>query len=294
MAMGARPGETAARVGIVVVTRDRREELLATLGRLAALAERPPIVVVDNASADGSAAAAADRFPGVDVVALRVNLGGAARNVGVRRLATPYVAFADDDSWWAPGALPRAVAALDAHPSVGVLQGRILVGPHERLDPTCAEMARSPLPPGDALPGPRLLGFIACGAVVRRAAFLAAGGFHPRLGVGGEEELLALRLAAAGLDIAYDAEVVAHHHPSPARDGARRRRRMARNRLWSAWLARRPRGAVGETGRVLGAAARDAAARGGALDALRGVGWVARERVAIPREVERARRLLDR
>ena len=35
------------------------------------------------------------------------------------------------------------------------------------------------------LPGPRVLGFVACGAVVRRSPFLAAGGFSSKLGIGG-------------------------------------------------------------------------------------------------------------
>jgi hypothetical protein len=48
------------------------------------------------------------------------------------------------------------------------------------------------------LPGPPVLGFIACGGIVRRAAFLEVGGFNSRLGVGGEEELLAVDLTARG------------------------------------------------------------------------------------------------
>jgi N-acetylglucosaminyl-diphospho-decaprenol L-rhamnosyltransferase len=37
-----------------------------------------------------------------------------------------------------------------------------------------------------------VLGFVACGAVVRRSAFLEADGFHPRFEVGGEESILVL------------------------------------------------------------------------------------------------------
>src|SRR3712207_8738424 len=40
------------------------------------------------------------------------------------------------------------------------------------LDPTCVAMARSPLDVGTSLPGPAVLGFVACGAVVRRDAYL--------------------------------------------------------------------------------------------------------------------------
>jgi hypothetical protein len=110
---------------------------------------------------------------------------------------------------------------------------------HPDVQVVCQEMADSPLQPADDLPGPPLLGFIACGAVVRRDAFLEVGGFDARLGVGGEEELLALDLAARGWGLAYVDEVVAHHYPSPSRDPADRRRLLVRNALWSACSAAR-------------------------------------------------------
>jgi GT2 family glycosyltransferase len=118
------------------------------------------------------------------VVGLRRNRGGAARTVGARLVDSPYVAFSDDDSWWAPGALGQAAELLDRHPRLAVLAARVLVGPDRRRDPVCDEMAHSPLGRAADLPGPSVLGFIACGAVVRRSAFLEVGGFHARLGVG--------------------------------------------------------------------------------------------------------------
>ena len=69
-----------SRVTVVVATRNRRGELLRTLGMLTRLPERPPVIVVDNGSADGSAEAAAQSFPGVEIVALARNAGTAARN----------------------------------------------------------------------------------------------------------------------------------------------------------------------------------------------------------------------
>ena len=43
------------RVTVAVITHDRREELARALGRLAALPSRPEVIVVDNASSDGTA-----------------------------------------------------------------------------------------------------------------------------------------------------------------------------------------------------------------------------------------------
>ena len=100
---------STAPVAVVIATRNRSTELLGTLTRLRALQEQPPIVVVDNGSTDGTSALVRDNYPGVQLVGLRRNRGAAARTVGARLVHSPYVAFSDDDSWWAPGALSRAV-----------------------------------------------------------------------------------------------------------------------------------------------------------------------------------------
>jgi GT2 family glycosyltransferase len=280
----------AARVGIVVLTHDRRDDVLATLARLAALPERPPIVVVDNASCDGTAEAVARRFPSVDVVRLAKNTGAAGRNVGLLRLRTPYAALCDDDTWWAPGGLARAAAVLDRHPRLAIVTARVLVGPEEREDPTCAIMAASPVPPfAPGLPGMPLLGFLAGASVVRREPLLAVGGFEPRLFIGGEEKLLAVDLAAAGWAMAYVDDLVVHHHPSAARDAAARRRLLARNAVWFAWLRRPVPSALRTTGRIL----RERSGRRGCVNALGGVGWVLRRRRVVPPHIEGALRRLD-
>jgi GT2 family glycosyltransferase len=280
------------RVAVVIATRNRGPELLGTLTRLRALHEQPPIVVVDNGSTDGTAELVRAHHPDVQVVGLRRNRGAAARTVGARLVDSPYVAFSDDDSWWAPGALARAVQLLDRHPRLAVLAARVLLGPGRRLDPVCQEMADSPLQPADDLPGPPLLGFIACGAVVRRDAFLEVGGFDARLGVGGEEELLALDLAARGWGLAYVDEVVAHHHPSPSRDPADRRRLLVRNALWSAWLRRPLGGAARQTAHLAALAVHQPGAWPGVLLAMGGLPWVLRERRPVSRELEAALRTL--
>ena len=232
------------RLGIVIVTRNRVATLLGTLARLTALPEAPALVVVDNASTDGTTAAVRRTFPAVAVIALARNHGGVARNYGVRYLERDYLAFADDDSWWAPGSLARAVALFERHPRLGLLMSRVLVGPEERLDPACAAMARSPLPRPPDLPGAPLLGFVACGAIVRRATFLDIGGFHPRFGTGGEEAWVAMNLAAQDWHPAYVEAVVSHHHPSASRPNMRERYiEGISDRLWEAWL-RRPLGSA--------------------------------------------------
>ena len=281
------------RVSVVVITRDRASDLLNALGHLAALPERPRILVVDNDSSDGTAAAVRARFPGVEVIELAENRGAAARTVAVERVTTPYVAFADDDSWWAPGALARAADALDAHPRLALVNAHILVGPGEHDDPICLEMAQSPLPPGPGQPGHPLLSFIACAAMVRRDAYLAVGGFHPRLSVGGEEEIVGHDLAGAGWQMSYLPDIVVHHHASVNRDAHGRRATGIRNTLWTIWLRRPARSALVRSARQIRRLPRDRVTLLGLAQALAGARWVLRERRVSPPHVEAARRLLE-
>lgn len=277
----------------MIATRNRREQLEQTLDRLSELPERPAIVVVDNGSQDSTAATVRSRPEPLRVVGLADNRGGAARNVGAELARTPYVAFSDDDSWWQPGALARAERLLDADARIALLAARVLVEPEGRLDPTCLAMAASPLQGDARLPGPRVLGFLACGAIVRRSAFLAVGGFHARLGVGGEEELLALDLAEAGYELVYAGDVVAHHQPDRRRRPGRARITV-RNELLVTWL-RRPLGsALRRTGSLLVAQGRERQAALGAIDALRAVPWVLSERRPVGARLERGLRTLDR
>jgi GT2 family glycosyltransferase len=281
-----------ARVSVVVLTHERADEVLRSLRYLAASSAAPPLIVVDNASRDGTAERVAREFPQARLVRLPRNLGAAGRNLGVTRAATPYVAFCDDDVWWADGALARAADLLDAHADLAVVAARVLVGADERVDPTCEFMAASPLD-ARGLPGPALIGFMAGACVTRVRAFREAGGYEARLCIGAEESLLGLDLAARGWRMVYAADVVAHHHPSVARDPARRRMLLARNRIWIAWLRLSSALAWRETR----AALREAKAHGVLARTLwrtlGGLGWVASRRRPVAPNVERMYRAVQ-
>lgn len=279
------------RVGIVMITHNRSEEVLHSLDRLTRLPERPRIVMVDNGSTDGTAAVVADRFPSVEVVRLDENLGAAGRNLGVDRLETAFVAFSDDDTWWEPGSLRRAADLLEAHPRLAIVTARILVGGEEAS--ICRELEESPLPSEPGLPGYPLVGFLAGASVVRRSAFVEAGGFDRRFFIGGEEEVLALDLIARGWRIRYVPELTLHHAPSPRRDLHRRNWTSVRNALWSAWLRRPWPGAIRKTSAIARTILNDPGTRKGVAAAIAGLPWVLSERRTVPREVERLIRLIE-
>lgn len=278
---------------VVMISRNRREQALKSLGRLVALRPVVDVIFVDNDSSDDSAAAVARAHPQVRVIRLSRNLGACARNVGAAAARTPFVAFSDDDSWWAPHSLERAVTMFEAHSRLALIMGRILVGSDQRLDPVCESMARAPLghPPGMAQP--RILGFVACGAVVRRSALLEVGGFSEIIFFPGEEDLVALDLTRAGWELVYAHDIVAHHDPQPSPARGNRGAKEARSRLLTAWLRRPLLAAVTITVEVLARPPTPSAWRG-LWGALRQLPAVRRERAPLPPWIEHQLGILGR
>jgi GT2 family glycosyltransferase len=281
-----------SRVSLVVLSHNRARQLAETLAQAISLPERPHVIVVDNASDDGSQALVASRFPEIELIALPRNHGAAARNVGARRTASPFIAFSDDDTCWMPGSLQRGCDLLEAYPRIGALNARVLVGLEQREHPACRRMHESPLP-SDGLPGPALTGFLAGAALFRRSAFLQAGGYEPRFFTGAEEGLLALDLMTLGFSIVYAPTLVACHFPVADRDADRRRALVARNELWTAWLRRQPSVAMRRTLEFIATAASSSRPAHLLADAMRGLPWALRNRRVVPPHVEALCQLVD-
>jgi len=285
------------RTTFVIASRDRADELTSVVTRLLDTTECP-ITVVDNASRDESAAAVkriAARAAGrVQLVELDRNLGAVGRNAGVAASTTPYVAFCDDDSWWQPDATVIAEQTFDAYPSVGLLAARTIVLPRDEEDDFSRMLAESPLGHPPHLPGPAILGFMSCAAIVRKTAFEQAGGFSDVLHFRGEEMLLAVDMATLGWDLCYCPALVAMHQPSQVRaTTAAQAARVMRNDVLTTWL-RRPAGhCLRATGTLLTATLRDIEHARAATEAVVRLPAVVRGRRRLPDRIERALELLE-
>jgi N-acetylglucosaminyl-diphospho-decaprenol L-rhamnosyltransferase len=117
-------------LSIVIVSFNARADLEACLTSLRAA---PPaiahdIVVVDNASEDGSVEAAR-AMPGVTVIPLERNVGfAAANNVGIRATLGELILLLNSDTIVPPGAIDALVAQLQRDPSIGVAGPRLIDG----------------------------------------------------------------------------------------------------------------------------------------------------------------------
>jgi GT2 family glycosyltransferase len=196
---------TAAAVSIVIVTRNRRDELRQTLAGLApGCDESWEVIVVANACTDDTAAIVEHDFPWVRLVERDDNTGMAATNFGIEVATAPLVMVLDDDALPAPGAIERALRRFAEDPELHALACAVEEG-------GCVVNANW---------APRTLSFVGCGAFFRRSTLAAIGGYSWDVPWASNERELGCRLILAGHHVAFDPQCVVVH------------RRSAVNRSW--------------------------------------------------------------
>jgi hypothetical protein len=216
---------------VVVVSYNQRERLLACLAAAAAAKPAVRLIVIDNASVDGSAEAAAAAHPDADVIALPENVGfAAAVNRGAAIGEAPYILLLNNDARLGPGALEKMRRALDNERVAAV--GPRLLGPDGQIElsldrtlspwnearfrvlgalygsgrgPMAARVRRRYETSRDVL---SLSG--AC-ILLKREAFDEADGFDQRFFLYAEDVDLCLRLRQSGWRLRYVADAVVEH-----------------------------------------------------------------------------------
>jgi N-acetylglucosaminyl-diphospho-decaprenol L-rhamnosyltransferase len=227
-------------VSVSLVNTNSRELLLACLESLEGTAVE--IVVLDNASEDGSADAVRERFPGVRVIEQRRRAGfGANHNTVIRETTGRYVFVLNEDTASEDWGFDRMVAHLDANPRVAALGPR-LVYPDGRQQ---ASAWRFPSPAIAAL-GLVTLGragvvqstggqtrdvdwSMAAALLLRREALDEVGIFDEGFFIYSEETDLCRRLRRAGWRTQYFPAVTVVHHESQFSVGIPERRI---NEMW--------------------------------------------------------------
>jgi GT2 family glycosyltransferase/O-antigen/teichoic acid export membrane protein len=175
------------------------------------------VIVVDNASADGTPDALAEAFPAVWVLAQDENLGFArAANAGARAATGERLGFVNSDCVARPGSLERLEEFLDAHPDSAAAVPRLLF-PDGAVQHNAARLPTVRTIAAQYLVGrvgdPYRLGELqepvqieACSGatlLIRSADFWAAGGFHEDYFMYVEDVELCRRLAELHRPIHY-------------------------------------------------------------------------------------------
>ncbi|HEV8176082.1 MAG TPA: glycosyltransferase, partial [Gemmatimonadales bacterium] len=119
------PPSTGEVLAVVVLSHNKRDQTLRSIASVRRLRYRPlEVLVVDNASSDGSADAVAAEHPGVHLLRSPVNRGAAGgRNLGadyVKRLDPAYLLFVDDDAVVDVHLAAELVSVMRHDPGVGL------------------------------------------------------------------------------------------------------------------------------------------------------------------------------
>ncbi|WP_407496360.1 glycosyltransferase family 2 protein [Pseudooceanicola sp. MF1-13] len=128
--------QTAPPLSILIVSYNTRALTLACLQSVLDHTATPvQIIVIDNASSDGSAAAIRAQFPQIDVIEATENLGFACANNRAAQVARgEHLLLLNPDTLLRPGAIDAALRVAKAQPKAGIVGGRSLF-PDGRLNP---------------------------------------------------------------------------------------------------------------------------------------------------------------
>lgn len=128
--------ERRPRISVVIVSYNTRDLLSDCLASLREFEPNSQVIVVDNASRDGSEAMVRERFPEVTVIQSGRNAGFAgANNLGIAQAHGDFVVLLNSDTRLMDPALTSAVKWLDQHPNVGATSPKLL-GP-DNLQQSC-------------------------------------------------------------------------------------------------------------------------------------------------------------
>lgn len=209
---GSLPVVLPADLTVVVPVRDR----VGQLSRLLASLQGLDVIVVDDASRDPGAVAAAAAEHGAHLIPLSSNIGPAgARNRGIRAVGTQYVAFVDSDVTVTPEAL-LLMARHFADPRVAAVGPRIRGVPtsgtrqwFERYEESSSSFDFGPR----AMlvrPHTSVAWLPSACLVVRLDDLTAANGFNSDLRIAEDVDLV-WRLSASGRHVRYEPATTAYH-----------------------------------------------------------------------------------
>jgi len=229
-------------VSIVIVTWNRKAEIMETIHSIHTQTyQNIEIVVVDNASTDGTVESLQHNHPEIKVIPLKENLGASAgRNPGITAAQGEIIFLLDSDASLGKDTIQNVVKKFQSRPDIGVIACKVVNASTKELDRIAGWIYSE----RDKLDQDReflSFSFSECGCALRKEVFAKAGLFWDALFFGGEGEELSLRIWDAGYAILYSPESVIYHRVSPNERvaGCQRQYYKLRNMLYI-YLVRYP------------------------------------------------------
>jgi GT2 family glycosyltransferase len=210
-------------VTAVFLAYNRKDQLRESLRRMrdesGYPAERLELIVVDNASGDGTVDMLRSEYPAVTLVETGANLGAPGWNAGFKVARGEYVLILDDDAYLPPGALEQSVRA--AREQGAGLVSFSVVSSYDESYRFNDEYQTG------------LLSYWGCAALVSRAALAELGGYDPNIFIWGNELEFTMRLLDRGFTHLHMPDVAAVHMKEPLVNPVREERGVRNNcRHW--------------------------------------------------------------
>jgi GT2 family glycosyltransferase len=202
-------------VSVVVVTWNRKADVLETIQSIHEQSYRNvEIIVVDNASTDGTVESLKQKHPEIRVIPLQHNLGASAgRNPGISAAQGEIILLLDSDASLGKDTIQNAVRKFQSKPDVGVIACKVVNASTKEIDRTAGWIFSEK----DKIDQDReflSFSFSECGCALRKEVFNKAGLFWGSLFFGGEGEELSLRIWDAGYKILYSPTSIIYHRVS--------------------------------------------------------------------------------
>jgi len=190
-------------VTVNILSFNRKDELRNTLTKVFEQDYKNiEVIVIDNASSDGSVEMIKNEFPLVQLIQMKENIGIAGWNEGFKAAKGEYVLVLDDDSYPITNTIRIGINKLMNENKIGIIACNIVTGSQsDFLSSYHSSDLEKPVN-----------SFVGCGAIIRTSVFKSVGGFESELFLYFHEVEIALRIVDAGWEIVTSPKSIVVHN----------------------------------------------------------------------------------
>jgi len=205
-------------IAINILSYNRKDELRFTLTKIYEQDYKNiEVIVVDNASSDGTPKMVEEEFPHVKLIKLDKNIGIGGWNKGFEAAKGEYVLVLDDDSYPEKGAILAGVQQLSSNPKVAVIGFSVYNNSLQIYENDEYYYISKNI-------NTEITGFIGCGALIRKSIFTKLGGFDSNMFLYYNELDISARALNDGYQILFDRDnKVIHTYSTKTRNGVNKK-----------------------------------------------------------------------